>query len=238
MPIALLAAVAERVDAGVEELVRLRFLDRANADTVVFHHALVQEVAYGRILRRHRRDLHAQVADVVERFYGSRPDAIDLLARHLHDAEAGYKAVRYLRLAGERAQRMYANEEAVTRFRMALERLEDARSEEFPLDLEALLQRELGEVLDLTGRYDDASAAYRASAAAEPDVLRRASTMASLGTVVKRAGRYDEAEHVLEEAEQDSPRSRLPAARSGRARGWTSPTRASPSTTGWTTSTG
>ncbi len=80
---------------------------------------------------------------------------------------------------------------------------QDARSEEFPSDLEALLQRELGEVLDLTGRYDDASAAYRASAAAEPDVLRRASTMASLGTVVKRAGRYDEAEHVLEEAEQE-----------------------------------
>jgi adenylate cyclase len=203
VPIRLLAALAEQVQAGIDELVRLRFLDRLNAETVVFHHALVQEVVYGRILRRRRRDLHAQVADAVEALYGGEGDAVDLLARHLYHAEAGYKAVVHLRLAGERAQRMYANEEAVTRFQMALERLANVRPDEVPGDLEAALRRELGEVLDLTGRYADARAAYRASVEAEPDVLQRACTMASLGTVVKRAGRYAEAERVLAGAEEE-----------------------------------
>jgi tetratricopeptide (TPR) repeat protein len=98
---------------------------------------------------------------------------------------------------------MYANEEAVTRFRMALERLADVPAVELPLNLEASLQRELAEVLDLTGRYDEAGAAFRASVIAEPDALQRARTMASLGTVVKRAGRYEEAERLLEEAEKE-----------------------------------
>jgi adenylate cyclase len=203
VPVRLLSALAEDMDVGVEELVRLRFLDRLNEDVVVFHHALVQEVAYGRILRRNRRDLHWQAAEAVETIYGSGDAAVELLARHLYHAEAGLKAVRHLRLAGERAQRMYANEEAVARFRMALERMRDVDRTELPPGLEAALQRELGEVLDLTGRHSKAEAAYRSAVVAEPDLFLRVRTMALLGTVVKRAGQYAEAERVLVDAEAE-----------------------------------
>ena len=49
---------------------------------VVFHHALVQDVAYSRLLRRQRRDLHRRVAEVAESLYGAGDDVVDLLARH------------------------------------------------------------------------------------------------------------------------------------------------------------
>jgi adenylate cyclase len=203
VPVRLLSELTADVEPGVKELVRQRFFVRLNPQTVAFNHALVQEVAYGRILRRHRRDLHAQVAEAVERLYGREGAAIELLARHLYHAEAGLKAVRYLRLAAERARRMYANEEAVTRFRMALERVAAVEEGERPVGLEAAVQRELGEVLDLTGRHPEAAAAYRSAVLAESDVRQRARSMAMLGTVVKRAGRYTEADRLLAEAEAE-----------------------------------
>ena len=46
---------------------------------LTFHHALVQEVAYGRLLRRRRRALHGQVAHAAEALYGNGDDVIDLL---------------------------------------------------------------------------------------------------------------------------------------------------------------
>ena len=61
-----------------------------------FHHALVQDTAYARILRRHRRDLHRKVAQVAEELYGAGDNAIDLLARHLYLGDAGAKALDYL----------------------------------------------------------------------------------------------------------------------------------------------
>ena len=68
--------------------------------TVAFHHALVQDVAYSRLLRRRRRELHLRVAEAAEALYGAGDDTIDLLARHLYLGEAGAKAVEYLVRAG------------------------------------------------------------------------------------------------------------------------------------------
>src|SRR5437667_8529841 len=88
VPQPLLRAVAG--DGGLTEslnvLVSAGLLERAPDDGVdlySFHHALVQDVAYSRLLRRHRRDLHRRVAEVAEALYGAGDDVIDLLARQL-----------------------------------------------------------------------------------------------------------------------------------------------------------
>jgi class 3 adenylate cyclase len=76
-----------RVDAAVDRLVQAGFLDALDEDGetgLVFHHALVQDVAYSTLLRRTRRTLHLRVAETAERMYGDGDDTIDLLARHLY----------------------------------------------------------------------------------------------------------------------------------------------------------
>jgi predicted ATPase len=126
VPLPLLQAVAGELGLAesLDQLVAAGLLDRVGSDGVEvfsFHHALVQDVAYGRLLRRHRRDLHRRVGETAEVLYGARDDVIGLLARHFYLAEAGEKAVGYLVRAGARAKQLFANEEAILHFGHALE---------------------------------------------------------------------------------------------------------------------
>ena len=79
-PEALLAAVGGD-PAALGELVAAGFLHEAQDDgrrILVFHHALVQDVAYARLLRKRRRDLHRRVAE--EGFFDTKTLAMN---RHL-----------------------------------------------------------------------------------------------------------------------------------------------------------
>ena len=159
----LLQAVADGPDleAHLANLVGAGFLDRieeGGEPGFTFHHALVQDVAYSRLLRRHRRDLHRRVADAAESLYGAGDDVLDLLARHLYLGEAGTKAVDYLVRAAARAKGLYANEEAIQH----LGRAAEVAEREQLADRLAQLQVELGDLYTIVGRYDDALAAYTA----------------------------------------------------------------------------
>jgi hypothetical protein len=144
----------------LDELVERLFLDRVDGHDeteLAFHHVLVQEVAYSRLLRRRRRELHLRVAEAAEALYGARDDVTELLARHLYLGEAGAKAVDYLVRAGERAQRLYANEEAIVHFGRAAEVAEKLPDlEERRIDI--LL--ELADLHDLVGDYGEAFRIY------------------------------------------------------------------------------
>ena len=118
------ASDASDVDASLGQLLAAGFLDEGTdplEEAVVFHHALMQEVAYGRLLRRRRRELHLRTAEAAERLWGSGDDVIDLVARHLYLGEAGSRAVDYLLRAGERARGLFANDEAIVHFNHAIE---------------------------------------------------------------------------------------------------------------------
>jgi len=135
--------------------VRSGFLERTSEGgvaTVVFHHALVQDAAYSRLLRRRQRELHLRVAEVAEDLYGAGDHVIDLLARHLYLGEAGQKAVAYLVRAGERARKLFANDEAILHLQRAAELAPD--DDEIRLGL--------ADLQELVGNYDKALDAYEA----------------------------------------------------------------------------
>jgi adenylate cyclase len=195
----LLAAVRGEegeLEVALETLVHRGFLDRLDDDgapTVGFHHALVQDVAYSRLLRRQRRDLHRRVAEVAETLYGAGDDVLDLLARHLYLGEAGAKAVDYLVRAGERARRLYANEEAIVHFARAAE-LAERDSQSSQLRTEILLS--LADLRDLVGDYDDAVRLYA-------DVREQTSDIRAwrgLTAAHRKRGEYERALAVVEEA--------------------------------------
>jgi class 3 adenylate cyclase len=208
VPIPLLRAVTG-VDpaARLDELVRRRFLDSLDSETVSFHHALVQDVAYSRLLRRHRRSLHEQIAVEAERLYGGGDAFVDLLARHFYLGGAGRKAVEYLQRSGDRARRVYANDKAASAFEQALDRLADVPDEEadqaWRSATASTLQESLGSVFLLAARYQDAAASYRAALDLEVAPLRRSRLLVSLGESVGGVGRYGAEGDAYAEAERE-----------------------------------
>ena len=200
IPVPLLAAVrgGERdLTAELETLVQRGFLDPAGdgaTPTVAFHHALAQDVAYSRLLRRRRRDLHRRVADVAETLYGAGDDVLELLARHLYLGEAGVKAIDYLVRAGERASGLYANKEAIVHFSRAAELAERTSPSSSERQIEIALA--LADLHDLVGEYDNAARLYANVRDASSDVR----ALRGLAAAHRKRGEYSEALAVVEEA--------------------------------------
>ncbi|HEU4439396.1 MAG TPA: hypothetical protein VFT36_09095, partial [Methylomirabilota bacterium] len=127
----LLEAVSDQPEAladTVRELTRREFLYEypRGADRVyVFRHGLVQEVAYATLLEQRRAVLHGRAARTLEAFYDRRTDeVVELLAHHFGRSGDAEKAVDYAILAGEKAQRRWANAEGLAHFGAALARLD------------------------------------------------------------------------------------------------------------------
>jgi DNA-binding response OmpR family regulator/class 3 adenylate cyclase/predicted ATPase len=106
--------------------------------TYVFRHALVQDAAYGTLVRSERQQLHRRIADALEEGF---PETVktqpELLAHHFIQAGLSERAINYLRKAGERAIERSANTEAVRHLTLALELLQ-SRPEQTAAAREAL----------------------------------------------------------------------------------------------------
>jgi class 3 adenylate cyclase/tetratricopeptide (TPR) repeat protein len=112
-----------------------------------FRHALIQEATYQGLLRGERRRRHARAAAAIEAAWAGRLEEVAaVLARHLAAAGEVARAVGYFEAAGDHAAAAYANSEAVSSFRSALEL---RRQDHVGLDLataEAALRAKLAEV--------------------------------------------------------------------------------------------
>ena len=98
--------------------------------TYRFKHALVQDVAYGTLLRTSRQQLHGRIANTLEKQFPELIEAQpELLARHCAEAGFDEQAIRYWRAAGEKAVRRASNREAIRHFRQALALIEKQRGE-------------------------------------------------------------------------------------------------------------
>jgi class 3 adenylate cyclase/predicted ATPase len=86
-----------------------------------FKHALVQEVAYRSLLKDHRQQLHAAVAQALEeRVPGTRQEEPEVLAHHLTEAGLLEPAISYWHEAGRIAAERSAIKEAIHHLDRAL----------------------------------------------------------------------------------------------------------------------
>ncbi|MEO8510686.1 MAG: adenylate/guanylate cyclase domain-containing protein [Chloroflexota bacterium] len=197
VPVPLLGGVAggDTVERDIGELLDAGLLDpmpAAGEQRLVFHHALIADVAYSRILRRRRRELHRRTADVAEALYGSGDESIELLARHLYLGAAGPKAIDYLVRASRRAARLFANDGAIVHLRRAAEL---ARAEPRDDRLRDILLQ-LGDLQELIGAYDDALATYEAARDMGGDVR----AWRGLASVHRTRGEYHAALELIRSA--------------------------------------
>ncbi len=195
VPAQLLAGLSPTAAQGVSILVDKGFLDRVPdvPDELQFHHALVQDAAYSRLLRRQRRALHRRVSELVEEMYGSGDDVIDLLARHSYLGEVGPKAIEFLLRAGHRAARLFANEAAIAHLSRGLEL---ARRDADRAGQLADIILGLADLHELTGNYDEAFSLYDETAQLPNDVR----AWRGMASVRRRQGRYADAERIIDEA--------------------------------------
>jgi len=87
----------------------------------LFKHTLVQEAAYGTLLRGRKKELHTRAAAVLERQFGELTESQpELVARHYTEAGETDQAVVWWQKAGQRAVRLSGNTEAVAYFGRAV----------------------------------------------------------------------------------------------------------------------
>jgi predicted ATPase/class 3 adenylate cyclase len=128
-----------------------------------FKHALVQDAAYGAMLRSDKRQLHARIAEALESNPADRPlREPEILAHHFTEAQQTGRAVGYWLRAGERDARRSANLEALghlTRGLEALKRLPESPERD---RLELKFQITLGTALIAVHGYSatETGAAY------------------------------------------------------------------------------
>lgn len=95
----------------------------------VFHHGLIQEVAYASVTRAARRTIHREVAQILEERLGEQTAfLIPLIADHYEQGEVVDKAIQYLGHAGEQAAAQFANQDAISYFSRALKLLDKVES--------------------------------------------------------------------------------------------------------------
>ena len=128
---ALLAAVVHKPEAelalALDRLMTAGLLFRQGAPpyaSYLFKHALVQDAAYGTLLREPRRSLHARIAETLENQFAEIAESQpELLARHCTEAGLIEKAAGLWGKAGQRSLERSALVEAAAQFTRALDQI-------------------------------------------------------------------------------------------------------------------
>jgi class 3 adenylate cyclase/predicted ATPase len=148
---ALLAAVVGKPEvelgSALDRLIAAGLLSRQGMPphaTYLFKHALVQDAAYGTLLREPRRTLHARIAEAIESQFAEIAERQpELLAHHCIEAGLIEKGVSYWLRAGRNAAARYANVEAIAHLRRGIEAVDrlpaDPMKDRVDLDLQLAL---------------------------------------------------------------------------------------------------
>lgn len=169
------------------------FIGRDDAGTLRFSHDLIRDSAYEGLPFRLRRDLHARVAETIERVtYPNLRDEAELLALHYFEAGRYDAAWLNARLAAKRAETVYANVDAAAFYERALAAARHVPG--IPGELRSELHEALGDVRERLGEYGKAEAAYRAARRiVRGDPVAEARLLLKQGWIPDRSGRFTEA---------------------------------------------
>ncbi len=159
--------------SGLDELWQRRIVREQGQDAYDFSHDKIREVAYTAISAARRRLLHRRVAEALERGHGGSLDTVSgQIAAHFERAGRVEKAISYHRRAGEVAQQVSANQEALAAFQQALALLGSLPPGQAPREWKqetaTALNEQIGNILSLTGQVDRARVAYRSALSQVP----------------------------------------------------------------------
>ena len=150
---------------GIEENRLLELLERIlktglikeklirGEDVYSFSDIIIRDVVHEEVsLLRHKK-LHNTVGCALEKAFAKNIDQhLGELAYHFLEGGDEEKALNYFLEAGEKAAKIYANDEAISYFQSALKLLEETKGE--PRKRACLLEK-VGDIKKLVGKYDE-----------------------------------------------------------------------------------
>ena len=203
-----LAEVSKRTEdellEALDELWQRHILLEAQGEGYDFSHAKLREVAYAELRPPRRRLLHRRIAEALERVYANNLNAVSVqIASHYEQAGIGERAIPFYQRAAEGAERVYAHAEALAAYRRALALLEAAPAREAQLEKIAQLHEQVGDVLSLTGQYDEAMLVYERALSYVPnqDRIWLARLHRGIGEIFRAQHRSEEALQAYSAAE-------------------------------------
>jgi class 3 adenylate cyclase/tetratricopeptide (TPR) repeat protein len=182
----------ERVQLDVATVRELgRFMEEDDEGRLTFRHSVVHDIAYGSLSYSKRRELHARAGDVIERQAGDDPEAVaGYLATHYSQSGEYSKAWHYALVAGDRAKGAYANSEAASHYRKAIDA---AHFIDVSPDERARVHQLLGEVLDRLGDFNQALVSYRRAQHSYTSPQLQANVLWMQAATLKRMGQLSRA---------------------------------------------
>jgi class 3 adenylate cyclase/tetratricopeptide (TPR) repeat protein len=168
-------------------------------------HAMTAEVAYSSLLKSQRRELHRRTGELIESLTREISDEmVPLLAHHFEHAGIPGKAYSYAARAGDRAARLYANQEAVAHYSKALYiagELEGSGTSDTALDpAPAVVHEALADVYFATGAYAAAIDHFNRALAASGGSPSVVTLHRKKGQIYEKWGKYDDARLEFESA--------------------------------------
>jgi predicted ATPase len=149
----------------------------------MFQHTLFQRYLYNSLDEVECAHLHEQVGNLLESLYGEETEEIAIhLARHFQEAGVAEKAIDYMLLAGKKAVKLSANEEAIAHFSRALELLESLPESAERVEKELTLQ--LAIIVPLQAARGFASPRLGKAAARARELCRRVDNPPQLFTAL------------------------------------------------------
>jgi tetratricopeptide (TPR) repeat protein/DNA-binding CsgD family transcriptional regulator len=145
---------------SLKELVTAQLVIEESSEQFAFRHELTRQAIYSSLLLRERKHDHHLIAETIERIHADSLNAHSSeLALHYYHAQMWDKAFPYSKLAGERAQEVYAPREAVEHFSRAFESAQHFGSHPPLYDL----SRARGIAYETCGSFDNALADYESA---------------------------------------------------------------------------
>lgn len=200
----------EVVQASLDWLVEHEFIwpDTGSfGEDYIFKHVLVSDAVYSTLLQRDRRELHLTVGQAIEQIYADRIEGqVELLASHFLRSSRLDLALHYLILAGQKAARDFANEQARQHYIQALSLL--PRVTYTPQQAQQI-HLGLGDALVVAGEYQAARDQYITAleilgdpGPGEVEAVRQGSIFhRKIAITFERQGDYDKAMARLVAAE-------------------------------------
>ncbi len=202
----LLTPVLERLET--RDLLRTRPSGNTEVPELIFKHAITHDVTYESLLIADRRRIHNLAGLVIEekQTASNEEDALTL-ARHFEIAQNGPKAIQYLKLAANNAQKLFSNEEAIDLYARAIEQ---GRSLLAKNDLSCdwrkelfFLYENLGDLYELSTQYESCRHVYGKALdfLAEEEWVQRARIEVKTGKSYQVSANFDQCLTHFDKAE-------------------------------------
>jgi len=193
----------DEVEAALDGAIAAGLVRETAPDQYAFNHALTQQALYAELSTRRRKRLHLAAGKALERLPPDSPEWLPRdhpqgadrraaeLAWHFLEGDDAEQALPYAMLAGDQAEQVFANGEAVRHYRTALELAQELGD---TARLTEALEKLAG-VSAVNARYDRALELLEQAAAihhAAGDREREACAVAQMGHVHFQRGTRDE----------------------------------------------